>query len=160
MDAVLFRTAMSPGIREQGDCFPMIANKEGKMVVGQFGSFIGPFMEAYDDEIEEGDIILTNDPYMCNAAALRRDQHRDGLDSGGHRQRPELPRDLERVDPLVGGVGLRRVNDVRLPALGHRRVPSTSASATAVAASRNARRDHSGPRRDEGRSDKTVWSST
>ena len=68
MDAVLFRTAMSPGIREQGDCFPMIANKEGKMVVGQFGSFIGPFMEAYEGDIEEGDIILTNDPYMCNAA--------------------------------------------------------------------------------------------
>lgn len=68
MDAVLFRTAMSPGIREQGDCFPMIANKAGQMVVGQFGSFIGPFMEAYDAEIEEGDIILTNDPYMCNAA--------------------------------------------------------------------------------------------
>jgi len=68
MDAVLFRTAMSPGIREQGDCFPMIANTQGKMVVGQFGSFIGPFLEAYDAEIEEGDIILTNDPYMCNAA--------------------------------------------------------------------------------------------
>ncbi|MEE4185718.1 MAG: hydantoinase B/oxoprolinase family protein [Gammaproteobacteria bacterium] len=68
MDAVLFRTAMSPGIREQGDCFPMIANKDGKMVVGQFGSFIGPFMQAYNEEIEEGDIILTNDPYMCNAA--------------------------------------------------------------------------------------------
>ena len=59
---------MSPGIREQGDCFPMIANREGKMVVGQFGSFIGPFLEAYDAEIEEGDVILTNDPYMCNAA--------------------------------------------------------------------------------------------
>ena len=68
MDAVLFRTAMSPGIREQGDCFPMIANREGKMVVGQFGSFIGPFLQVYDAEIEEGDIILTNDPYMCNAA--------------------------------------------------------------------------------------------
>ncbi|MEH6590968.1 MAG: hydantoinase B/oxoprolinase family protein [Halioglobus sp.] len=68
MDAVLFRTAMSPGIREQGDCFPMIANREGKMVVGQFGSFIAPFLEVYDEEIEEGDIILTNDPYMCNAA--------------------------------------------------------------------------------------------
>jgi len=68
MDAVLFRTAMSPGIREQGDCFPMIASREGKMVVGQFGSFIGPFLEAYDAEIEEGDVILTNDPYMCNAA--------------------------------------------------------------------------------------------
>ncbi|MEM1111295.1 MAG: hydantoinase B/oxoprolinase family protein [Pseudomonadota bacterium] len=68
MDAVLFRTAMSPGIREQGDCFPMIANVEGKMVVGQFGSFIGPFLEVFDGEIEEGDIILTNDPYLCNAA--------------------------------------------------------------------------------------------
>ena len=68
MDAVLFRTAMSPGIREQGDCFPMIANRDGKMVVGQFGSFIHGFMEAYDGELEEGDVILTNDPYMCNAA--------------------------------------------------------------------------------------------
>jgi len=68
MDAVLFRTAMSPGIREQGDCFPMIANRDGKMVVGQFGSFIGPFLAAYEAEIEEGDVILTNDPYLCNAA--------------------------------------------------------------------------------------------
>jgi N-methylhydantoinase B len=68
MDAVLFRTAMSPGIREQGDCFPMVANKDGKMVVGQFGSFIYGFMEAYEGELEEGDVILTNDPYMCNAA--------------------------------------------------------------------------------------------
>ena len=68
MDAVLFRTAMSPGIREQGDCFPMIANRDGKMVVGQFGSFINGFMEAYEGALEEGDVILTNDPYMCNAA--------------------------------------------------------------------------------------------
>jgi len=68
MDAVLFRTAMSPGIREQGDCFPMIANRDGKMVVGQFGSFIYGFMEAYEGDLEEGDVILTNDPYTCNAA--------------------------------------------------------------------------------------------
>ena len=46
MDAVLFRTAMSPGIREQHDEFPMIANLEGKMVVGQFGSFIHGFKEG------------------------------------------------------------------------------------------------------------------
>ena len=32
MDAVLFRTAMSPGIREQHDAFPMIANQEGNPV--------------------------------------------------------------------------------------------------------------------------------
>jgi N-methylhydantoinase B len=68
MDAVLFRTAMSPGIREQHDAFPMIANPEGKMVVGQFGSFFSGFKEGYDGDIEEGDIFLTNDPYSCNGA--------------------------------------------------------------------------------------------
>ncbi len=55
MDATLFRTALSPGIREQGDAFPMIANREGKMVVGQFGSFLGGFLAGYEGDIEEGD---------------------------------------------------------------------------------------------------------
>ncbi len=68
MDAVLFRTAMSPGIREQGDAFPMIANQDGKMVVGQFGSFIYGFMQSYEGTVEEGDVFLTNDPYMCDGA--------------------------------------------------------------------------------------------
>ena len=68
MDAVLFRTAMSPGIREQHDAFPMIANQEGKMVVGQVGSFFWGFQQGYDGTIEEGDIFLTNDPYTCNGA--------------------------------------------------------------------------------------------
>lgn len=68
MDAVLFRTAMSPGIREQHDAFPMIANNEGKMVVGQFGSFIHGFCQGYEGTIEEGDVFLTNDPYSCNGA--------------------------------------------------------------------------------------------
>jgi len=68
MDTVLFRTAMSPGIREQGDAFPMIANLDGKMVVGQFGSFIYGFKEAYDGTIEEGDMFFMNDPYSCNGA--------------------------------------------------------------------------------------------
>jgi len=68
MDAVLFRTAMSPGIREQHDAFPMIANQQGKMVVGQFGSFIWGFTQGYDGTIEEGDIFLTNDPYAVDGA--------------------------------------------------------------------------------------------
>ena len=68
MDAVLFRTAMSPGIREQHDEFPLIANLDGKMVVGQFGSFIHGFLENYDGTVEEGDIFLTNDPYSCDGA--------------------------------------------------------------------------------------------
>ena len=68
MDTVLFRTAMSPGIREQHDEFPLIANQEGKMVVGQFGSFIHGFMQGYDGTVEEGDIFMTSDPYSVNGA--------------------------------------------------------------------------------------------
>ncbi len=68
MDATVFRTAMSPGIREQHDAFPLIANKDGKMVVGQFGSFISGFLDNYDGTIEEGDIFFTNDPYKTEGA--------------------------------------------------------------------------------------------
>ena len=68
MDATLFRTALSPGIREQGDAFPMIANRDGKMIVGQFGSFLDGFFNGFDGEIEEGDVILLNDPYSCEGA--------------------------------------------------------------------------------------------
>lgn len=68
MDATLFRTALSPGIREQGDAFPLIADRDGRMVVGQFGSFIDGFLKGYDGEIEEGDIILVNDPYSVEGA--------------------------------------------------------------------------------------------
>lgn len=68
MDAVLFRTAMSPGIREQHDEFPLIADRHGKMVVGQFGSFIDGFLRSYRGEIEEGDIFLMSDPYSCEGA--------------------------------------------------------------------------------------------
>lgn len=68
MDATLFRTAMSPGIREQGDAFPLIANHEGKMVVGQFGSFLGGFLKNYKSTIEEGDVIWLSDPYSVEGA--------------------------------------------------------------------------------------------
>ena len=68
MDAVLFRTAMSPGIREQHDEFPLIADPDGKMVVGQFGLSIPDFLAGFDGTIEEGDILLTSDPYACGAA--------------------------------------------------------------------------------------------
>ena len=68
MDATVFRTAMSPGIREQHDAFPLIANKDGKMVVGQFGSFIGGFLANYEGTVEEGDVFFTNDPYKVEGA--------------------------------------------------------------------------------------------
>ena len=68
MDATLVRTAMSPGIREQGDAFPLIADPAGKMIVGQFGSFIGGFLKGFDGTIEKGDMIFLSDPYSCEGA--------------------------------------------------------------------------------------------
>ena len=68
MDATLNRTAMSPGIREQGDAFPLIADHKGRMIVGQFGSFIDGFLKAYDEAIEDGDMIFLSDPYSCEGA--------------------------------------------------------------------------------------------
>jgi N-methylhydantoinase B len=68
MDALLFRTAMSPIIRDQRDGFPVIATREGKLVAGQFGSPVHGFMKYYDGPIEEGDVFLTSDPYSCDGA--------------------------------------------------------------------------------------------
>ncbi len=68
MDATLVRTAMSPGIREQGDAFPLIAAPTGEMIVGQFGSYIGPFLEGFDGTVEEGDMIFLSDPYSVGGA--------------------------------------------------------------------------------------------
>ena len=68
MDTTLVRTAMSPGIREQGDAFPLIADHKGRMIVGQFGSYIGPFLEGYDGTLEDGDMIFLSDPYSVGGA--------------------------------------------------------------------------------------------
>ncbi|HEX5494547.1 MAG TPA: hydantoinase B/oxoprolinase family protein [Mycobacteriales bacterium] len=68
MDAVLFRTAMSPGIREQHDEFPLIADAAGRMVVGQFGLSIPDFLAGFDGTVSEGDILMTSDPYACGGA--------------------------------------------------------------------------------------------
>src|SRR5262245_36800331 len=65
MDATLFRTAMSPVIREQHDEFPMITDPNGRMVVGQFGSYISEMLKSFDEGIGPGDVIMTSDPYAC-----------------------------------------------------------------------------------------------
>ena len=62
MDATLVRTAMSPGIREQGDSFPLIADRAGRMIVGQFGSFIGGFLDGYAGTVEDGPKQLLIEP--------------------------------------------------------------------------------------------------
>jgi N-methylhydantoinase B len=68
MDTTLVRTAMSPGIREQGDAFPLIADHLGRMIVGQFGSYIGPFLAGYEGTLEDGDMIFLSDPYSVGGA--------------------------------------------------------------------------------------------
>ena len=68
MDGLMTRTTISPAIREQQDEFNVIAEPGGKMIVGQFGSFIGGFLEMWKESIEPGDIFLTNDPYSVGGA--------------------------------------------------------------------------------------------
>ena len=68
MDAVLFRSAMSPVIREQHDEFPMITDPQGRMIVGQFGSYVPEMLAEQAFELEPGDIILQSDPYKCGGA--------------------------------------------------------------------------------------------
>ena len=68
MDTVLFRSAMSPVIREQHDGFPMICMPDGRMVVGQFGSYVSGFISTWKRGIDEGDVFLMSDPYKCRGA--------------------------------------------------------------------------------------------
>ena len=68
MDAVLFRSAMSPVIREQHDEFPMITDAQGRMIVGQFGSYIAEMLEQQSFDLAPGDVILQSDPYLCGGA--------------------------------------------------------------------------------------------
>jgi N-methylhydantoinase B len=67
MDEVLRRAAMSPTIRVQHDEFPMICDAAGRMIVGQFGSYI-PEVLRQIDEVADGDVILLNDPYLCRGS--------------------------------------------------------------------------------------------
>jgi N-methylhydantoinase B len=68
MDAVLFRSAMSPVIREQHDEFPMITDAKGRMIVGQFGSYVANMLAERNFDLEPGDVILQSDPYKCGGA--------------------------------------------------------------------------------------------
>jgi len=71
MDRVLETTAVSPVIREQSDQFPLIADRHGRMVMGQFGSAIQTILEHSPYAVEDlraGDVIALNDPYMCEGS--------------------------------------------------------------------------------------------
>ncbi len=68
MDAVLFRSAMSVNIREQHDEFPMITDPKGRMIVGQFGSYVSEMLKEQDFQLQPGDVILQSDPFKCGGA--------------------------------------------------------------------------------------------
>ncbi|KAJ5613300.1 hypothetical protein N7510_006494 [Penicillium lagena] len=68
MDKMMLRCSMSPAIREQQDEFNVITDAQGKMLVGQFGSFITQFLEVWEGTIEEGDVFVTNDTYQVQGA--------------------------------------------------------------------------------------------
>lgn len=68
MDVTLFRSAMSPVIREQHDCFPMITDPKGQMVVGNFGSHVPEVVNQFEEGIHEGDVIFVSDPYSTGGS--------------------------------------------------------------------------------------------
>ncbi len=68
MEHVVFRAAMSTVIRDQRDAFPLITDRDGAMVVGQFGSPVPGFLRGYHGTVEDGDVFLTSDPYACQGA--------------------------------------------------------------------------------------------
>jgi N-methylhydantoinase B len=71
MDRVLVTTAVSPVIREQADEFPLIADRKGRMIVGQFGSPVDTVLEHSPytvAELKDGDVIALNDPYMMEGS--------------------------------------------------------------------------------------------
>jgi N-methylhydantoinase B len=68
MDAVVWRSAMSPIIREQHDEFPLVTDAEGQMLVGQFGSYVPELLATFDESIDPEDVLLQSDPYACGGA--------------------------------------------------------------------------------------------
>ncbi|WP_228431218.1 hydantoinase B/oxoprolinase family protein [Baekduia soli] len=68
MDAVMFRTSLSPVIRETHDTYPLVADRDGRMLVGQFGSHLASFLDELDEDLAPGDVILQNDPYLCGGS--------------------------------------------------------------------------------------------
>jgi len=71
MDRVLVTTAVSPVIREQADEFPLIADRKGRMIVGQFGSPVDTVLEHSPytvESLKDGDVIALNDPYMMEGS--------------------------------------------------------------------------------------------
>lgn len=68
MDTVVARISLSPVIREQHDEYPMICDSRGRMVVGQFGSYIPGVLEDHGGSLSEGDVFVWNDPYACKGS--------------------------------------------------------------------------------------------
>ena len=71
MDRVLVTTAVSPVIREQADEFPLIADRKGRMIVGQFGSPVDTVLDNSPyklEDLKDGDVIALNDPYMMEGS--------------------------------------------------------------------------------------------
>lgn len=69
MDATIFRSAMSPIAREEKDAFNIVTDEDGNMLVGQFGwDFSTVFRHFSKDDLYPGDVIIQNDPYLCEGA--------------------------------------------------------------------------------------------
>ena len=112
-----------PGIREQHDEFPLIADRQGRMVVGQFGSFIHGFLAGLRRHGRGGRRLLHLRPLRLR----RRDQPRQRL-AGAAADLPRGP--AGRLGGDVRPHDRRRRQGARQPA--HRRDDRSSRRACIV----------------------------
>ncbi len=68
MEAVLLQSAASPSISGQRDAGAIITDPRGRMIAGQFGSYVAEMLKANDFDLHPGDVILQSDPYGCGGA--------------------------------------------------------------------------------------------
>lgn len=79
MGVALIRTAYSPNIKERRDCSTSLLDRSGRTIaqaehiplhMGSMLGFIPRLLEQFGDDIHEGDVFLSNDPYVGGSTHL------------------------------------------------------------------------------------------
>ncbi|MFC5337265.1 hydantoinase B/oxoprolinase family protein [Leucobacter denitrificans] len=79
MGVALIRAAYSPNIKERRDCSTSLLDREGRTIaqaehiplhMGSMFGFIPRLLEQFGDDIHEGDVFLSNDPYVGGSTHL------------------------------------------------------------------------------------------
>lgn len=79
MNNTLVRSSFSTNIKERKDCSVALFDAQGRLVaqgtqiplhLGSLNGAIESLLEAFGDDIHEGDVFISNDPYLANGSHL------------------------------------------------------------------------------------------